>query len=122
MVVPAATAVINPVAELIVAMLVLELDHTMVRPVSVLLPASFNTAVACAVCTALIVLGVSVTATVATGAAVTVIVAKFDFVSLVAVISAVPTATAVTTPVFALTVATIRPRSRCWRSTTTPAR
>jgi hypothetical protein len=103
--VPGATAVIRPAWDTVATAPLSELQ-TMARPVSVPPLASSVTALACAVSTAVIVLGMRVTVTVATGIGVTVTVALPVFPSLVAVIVAVPVLTAVTTPVVGFTVAT----------------
>jgi len=96
--VPALTAVTSPVVDDTVATPALSELHVTVRPVSPRPFASSSVAVACVVCIALIELEASDTVTVATGACVTVIVALPLWPSLVAVMLAVPTATAVTTP------------------------
>jgi len=90
-----------------VATTVLSEVHVIVRPVSTLLDASRSVALAWALCPTLIVLGESATLTLATGTCDTVIVDEPVFVSLVAVIVAVPmvAAAAVTKPL-ADTVAT----------------
>ena len=76
------------------------------RPVKTLAFASSVVAVACEVSTALIEPAESTTSTVATGADVTVRTALPTWPSLVAVMLAVPGATAVTTPLDAETMAT----------------
>jgi hypothetical protein len=104
--VPTDTAVTTPSAET-VAMAVLPEVHVTARPVSVAPFASRVVAVACAVPTAVMEFGVRVTLTVATGTAVTLIDAVPVCPSLVAVMVAAPTDTAVTRPLV-LTVATPR--------------
>jgi hypothetical protein len=97
---PAATAVTRPV-ELTEAMLVFALDHVTTRPVSTLLLASRVAAESCAVppTTRLDVAGDTDTDATGTGAgALTVIAPVPVFVSLNAVIVALPAATAMTTP------------------------
>jgi hypothetical protein len=96
--VPVLTAVTSPAGE-IVAMPVLSELHVIVRPDSTLPFASTSDAVACVVSTALIELLASETVIAATGANPIVIVAVPLLPSLVAVICAVPVATAVTSPV-----------------------
>jgi hypothetical protein len=104
--VPTLTAETRPVADDTVATPVFSELHATVRLASTRPLASSRVAVACVVCIALIELAASDTVTVATGACVMVIVALPLFPSLVAVMLAVPTATAVTTP-WASTVATV---------------
>jgi len=101
--VPTAIAVTAPVDDTAATAVLLELQET-ARPVSVPPFASSIVAVACEVPIAVIVVGLSETVTEATGTGVTVIKAVPPFPSLVAVMTAVPTPTAVTRPV-ALTVA-----------------
>jgi hypothetical protein len=103
--VPALTAVTRPVDDTVAKKGLLVL-HAIARPVSVPPLASSVTALASAVSTAVSVLGVRVTATVATGIGVTVTVALPVFPSLCAVIVAGPAPTAVTSPLVAFTVAT----------------
>jgi hypothetical protein len=95
--VPTETAVTTPVVETVATPVLSELQVT-ARPVSSPPLASRVVAVACAVSTAVIVPGTRATVTDATGIGTTVIVALPLFPSLVAVIVAVPGATAVTTP------------------------
>jgi hypothetical protein len=97
--VPAETAVTSPVVALTVATAVLlELQAT-ARPVSVLPFASSVVAVACDVPITVMEVGERATVTEATGTGVTVAVALPVLPSLVAMMLALPTATAVTTPV-----------------------
>ena len=103
--VPSLTAVTSPVVDTVATPVLSELQ-AIVRPVNVLPPASRVTALACAVSTAVMELGASATVTEVTGTGVTVRVALPAMPSLVAVIVAVPVATAVTTPSLA-TVATL---------------
>src|ERR1019366_9134556 len=116
--VPRATAVTSPLA-LTVALVASDVPHVTVRPESVLPLASSVAAVSCCVAPMTNVAVAGVTVTVATGIGLTVMVAVPVFVSLVAVIVAVPGATAVTSPLV-LTVAlvasdvphvTVRPES-----------
>ena len=96
--VPAATAVMRPVAET-VAMLGDELDQVTVRPVSGVPLLSFGTAVACVVWVIASVVAGAVTETDAggsTGAAATLSVSVPLFPSLVAVMTADPAPIAVT--------------------------
>jgi hypothetical protein len=98
---PALTAVTRPV-ELTEAIPAFELDHVTTRPVSTLLLASRVVAESWTVAPTRMLDEAGETDTVATGTgagAVTVIVAVPVFVSLVAVIVAVPALTAVTRPV-----------------------
>jgi hypothetical protein len=96
--VPVLTAVTSPVEGDTVATAVLSELQLMVRPDRTRPLESKSVAVACAVCTAVIELGVNETVTVATGAGVTVMAALPVFPSLVAMMFATPTATPVTTP------------------------
>jgi hypothetical protein len=102
---PALTAVTSPVVNETIATLVLSELHATARPVSTRPLESNSVAVAWVVCIALIELAARDTVIVATGAGVTVIAAFPLFPSLVAVMLAAPTATAVTMPC-ASTVAT----------------
>jgi hypothetical protein len=95
---PGLIAVTSPVADT-VAMVVFSELHVVLRPVSIPSFASRSVALACAVPTAVMELAVRATLTDATGAGMTVNVALPPFPSLVAVISAVPSETAVTNPV-----------------------
>jgi hypothetical protein len=95
--VPTVTAVTSPSLETVATAILSELQ-AMLRSVSTPPLASLSVAVACAVSTAVIVLGASATDTEATGTGITVTVALPIFPSLVAVIVAVPGATAVTKP------------------------
>jgi hypothetical protein len=103
--VPAATAVAKPVELFTVATLAVLVDQVTVRPVRMLPLESFGVAVNCCVAPTAIEAVAGATATVATGTNVTVSVAVPVFPSLVAVMVAVPTATAVATPVALFTVA-----------------
>jgi hypothetical protein len=97
--VPEAAAETSPVEDT-VATAVLLLANVTVRPVSVLPLASFNKTTACVDWPTVRLVLFSVTVTVATGAgAFTVTVAELVIPSLVALIAAVPAATAVTKPV-----------------------
>jgi hypothetical protein len=102
--VPTETPVTTPVVADTVATAVLPDVQVIVRPVSGLPFASKVVALACDVPTAVIEVGARDTVTDATGATVTVIADAPFFPSLVAVIVALPAATAVTNP-FASTVA-----------------
>jgi hypothetical protein len=97
--VPAATAVATPSASTVATAVLLEL-HATTRPFSVAPPASLVTAVNC--CAGVMprtsVADDGLTVTVATGTAVAVSCALPVFPSLVAMMFAVPGATAVTTP------------------------
>jgi len=95
--VPADTAVTSPVLDTVATAALSEL-HVTSLPVNTLPFAAKVVAVACAVSTAVMVLGVRATVTDATEAGFTVTVALPLFPSLVAVITAVPGATPVTTP------------------------
>ena len=101
---PAATPATRPLAET-VAVPVALLDQVSTRPVSTLPAESFVTAVSCNVDPTFTLARAGVTVTDATGTTVTVIAAVPLLPSLVAVIVAVPTATADTRPL-ADTVAT----------------
>ena len=104
LVVPAVCVVTKPLA-FTVATAVFDDDHTIVRPVSTLLPTSRSTALACVVAPATTLVAVSDTVTEFTGTTVTVNRAKFVAPSLVAMMVAVPLANVVTNPL-AFTVAT----------------
>jgi hypothetical protein len=103
--VPAATAVTSPLA-LTVALVASDVAHVTARPESVLPLASSVVAVSCCVLPTPRVAAAGVTVTLATGGGDTVMVEVPVFVSLVAVIVALPVATAVTSPL-ALTVALV---------------
>jgi len=103
--VPALSAVTTPVADT-VATAELSDIHSMVRPVNAAPLAARVAAVACVVSTALIVLADNATITDATGAGMTVSIALPLCPSLVAMIFATPTPTALTVPL-ATTVATV---------------
>jgi hypothetical protein len=103
---PGATAVTTPVEASTVATAGLLDVHTIDRPASTLLLASRVTAVAFAVAPAITVEALSVTVTEATGTGMTVRGAWPVIPSLVAMMFALPAATALTTPVDASTVAT----------------
>ncbi len=94
---PAARAVTTPLAFTVATVVALLLQIT-VRPVSTVPFDERNTALACTVSPTTIDESVSVTSTESTGIGETVTVAVPLFPSLVAVITDVPTATAVTTP------------------------
>jgi hypothetical protein len=96
--VPAATAVTSPVLAFTVATAGLLEVQTTARPTNTAPPVSRVVALACVVWPTWIELATSETLTVATGTGTTVAVALPLFPSLVAVITAVPGATAVTTP------------------------
>jgi hypothetical protein len=101
--VPAATAVTKPADETVAAA-VLELDHEIVRPDKVFPFASLSTAAACVVCPVVRLDELSVTVTEATGAGggggavVLVTPALPIFPSLVALMVALPAASALTSP------------------------
>jgi hypothetical protein len=95
--VPGPTAVTIPVPDTVATFVLSEL-HVTIRPVNTPARASWSVAVACVVVPATIVLSVIATLTDATGAGVTVSVATPVLPSLVAVIIAGPSLTAVTTP------------------------
>src|SRR5205823_4863095 len=103
--VPAATPVTRPLLLFTVAMDVLELLHTTVRPVSVLPPASFSVAASCTVAFVRMLAVAGATVTVATGALDTVTSDVPFTPSLVAAIVAVPAVTPVTRPLPLFTVA-----------------
>src|SRR5438045_4046723 len=102
---PAATPVTTPLL-LAVAQAVLELVHVTVRPVRMLPPASFTVAANCSVCPTSTLPEAGLTVTEATGTSVTLIDAAPLFPSLVAVIVAVPAATAVARPAAVAVAAT----------------
>jgi hypothetical protein len=93
---PAATAVASPVPDTVAAAVLLD-AHVIVRPVSVFPDASFSVAVNCCVPPACSDADAGDSVTVATGAC-TVMLDVPVFPSLVAVMVAVPAATAVTRP------------------------
>jgi hypothetical protein len=95
---PSNTPVTSPAADTVATSVAVELQTT-VRPVRTLLLASVNVADSVVVASMLMVAEAGDTATAATGAGVTVTVALPDFVSLVAVIVAAPSARPETTPV-----------------------
>jgi hypothetical protein len=95
--VPALTAVTTPSAETL-TIPVFELDHTTGVPVTMAPEASRVVAASCVVCPTVIETASGVITTVATAPGVTVIVAASLLPSLVPVMVAVPTATAVTMP------------------------
>jgi hypothetical protein len=95
---PSLTAVTTPALDTVAIAELLEVQTTE-RPVNTPPLASSVVAVACAVSTAVIMAGTRATVTEATGTWITVMVALPLCPSLVATISAVPGATAVTTPV-----------------------
>jgi len=101
---PAVTPVTNPAGDTVATLGAL-LDHVTLRPVSTLPAESLVTAVSCSVDPTFTVPEDGETVTAATGTTMTVIAAVPLFPSLVAVIVADPTATAVTRPL-ADTVAT----------------
>src|SRR5882762_3368155 len=102
---PTATPATRPLL-FTVATCALLLDHVTRRPVSVVPAASLTTAANCWVAPTPILADAGLTATEATGTVVIVIAAVAVLPSLVAVIAADPTVTAVTSPL-ALTVATV---------------
>jgi hypothetical protein len=97
LVMPTATGVTNPCEETVATAVFPEL-HVIVRPLSIPPFTSSVLAVACDVPTAVIEFGVSDTVTEATGTGITVIEDVPVFPSLVAVMLALPTETAVTSP------------------------
>jgi hypothetical protein len=106
--VPAATAVTRPVLDTVATAVLSEL-HATARPLSVPPLPSSVIAVACAVSTAVMEVGVRATVTDATGTAVTVMDAFPLFPSLVAVIIAVPMDNVVTSPVLETIATTVLP-------------
>ena len=103
--VPTDTANTAPVVALTLATAEFELDHATARPVNTLFNASRSTALAVVVAPTTMDATLSDAVTDATGAGVTVTLVAPVLLSLVATMVAVPTATAVTTPDVALTVA-----------------
>jgi len=101
----AVTVAVEPLALTVSTAVLLE-AHVIVRPVSTPLFESFVVAVSCCVPPTIIGVVGAETVTVATGAGVTVSVALPVIPSLVATMFAVPTLTAVTSPVDVPTVAT----------------